>query len=103
VGLKVLSCQKNKLTGLDISKLTNLKELYCSENKLAEIKFGKTNNLEYLDARINYLSDINSLLDNLDPKKLKALRIGDNNFAESDLTPFNKFTNLEFLSIFSNY
>ena len=38
VNLKVLSCNFNELTELDVSKLVNLEELCCNYNKLTELK-----------------------------------------------------------------
>ncbi|CAG8466146.1 31313_t:CDS:10, partial [Racocetra persica] len=60
------------------------------------------NNLERLYCHDNYLTDINSLLSELNPEKLKSLSLYDNNFSESDLEPFSEFVNLEVLIISGN-
>jgi serine/threonine protein kinase len=101
--LRVLNCEKNQLTELDLSKCPKIKKVYCSENKLINIKFGETNDLEYLDAQVNYLDNLDAVLSNLSPEKLKTLKIGDNNFEKSTLEPFARFTNLEHSTIFSNF
>nr|CAG8653365.1 2898_t:CDS:2 [Entrophospora candida] len=101
--LKKLYCNDNKLTSLKLNNLVKLETIICSNNQLVNLEISGSNNLEYLDGKINHLNDLNSLLSNLNPPKLKQLYLRDNNFLSSDLTPLCKFTNLEHLELSNNY
>jgi hypothetical protein len=104
VSLEYLNCENNYLTSLDIRGLVNLKEIYCGNNRLTSENFYIDNliNVEYFSCRRNSLSNLDSLLNYLNPEKLVSLRLLSNNFTADDLNCFSKFVNLNNLGI-GNY
>lgn len=68
--LGLLSCGNNQLTGLDVSKCTELHELYCGGNQLTALDVSKNTNLARLDCYENQLTKLdiskNIKLDYLD-------------------------------------
>ena len=87
LNLKVLNCENNKLTTLDLSKNIQLKELYCSNNQLKSINLNNNtklavlycsnNQLTTLDISKNialtYLGCSNNQFTNINTTKNKAL------------------------------
>ena len=65
---------------MKLNSFVNLEKLYCSKNSLTNLDF----------------------LNNLNPEKLTNLDIRNNNFPKSDLIPFNRFINLEYLDLANN-
>lgn len=65
--LKVLRCNCNNITKLDVSGLKNLRDLDCSENKIRELDVSKLKKLKNLDCRYNKITK-------LDIRKLKKLK-----------------------------
>ncbi|CAG8483090.1 7399_t:CDS:2 [Scutellospora calospora] len=97
-----LNIYRESLRGsLNLEGFVNLKEFRCSNNKLTNLNLSSGNNLEKLNCYYNKLTNLN-FLNNLNEEKLTVLSIGNNNFPESDLTPFSKFTNLEELYLGGN-
>jgi Leucine-rich repeat (LRR) protein len=76
--LEKLACGNNKLTDLDVSKLTNLKTLACPNNLLTNINYPRN------------------------PEKLINVIVSDNNLLAQDISVFSKFVNLEILYIGSD-
>lgn len=93
--LEELDLSGNKLTALDVSKLTNLEKLDLSENKLTTLDVSKLTNLEELDLSENKLTalDVSKLT------KLKELMVFNNELTELDIT---NNTQLTVLSCFNN-
>jgi len=56
INLKILFCNFNKISKLDITKNINLKELYCNHNQLRELDTSK--NLKYLYCDHNQLTEL---------------------------------------------
>jgi len=101
---KIVELEINdKLEGdLDLSDFVNLQLLSCDDNKLTSLNLNNCSQLEEIYCQGNQLTDLNFLLNNCQPRQLKRLNLGSNNFSTSDLTPFSKFVNLEALYIFGN-
>lgn len=92
------------LTGkLDLSDFVNLKYLDCSDNQLTDLNLSNCSQLEKLYLSNNSLTNVNSLLSNINPKKLKELDLSHNRFSKTDLNKFSKFINLETLDISNNH
>ncbi len=82
--LKVLYCNKNKLTSLDVSKNTALEELHCCENELTALDVSQNTALKVLDCWANQLTALdlshNTALENLEceQNQLKTLDLSRN-------------------------
>ena len=102
--LKELNIADKNLEGeLDLSDFTSLEKLLCyGNNKITKLILPSQNNLEWIDAGYNSLTDLD-FLNNLDPNKLKGLKIHQNNIQEQDLSCFSRFTNLTDLAIGNCY
>ncbi|MBQ6943779.1 MAG: hypothetical protein IJN43_05545 [Ruminococcus sp.] len=57
--IETLSCGKNKLRKLDVSKNTNLKHIYCYENQITSLDLSNNQSLTHLYCNDNRLSDLN--------------------------------------------
>ncbi|KLL03576.1 MAG: serine/threonine protein kinase [Mycoplasmataceae bacterium RV_VA103A] len=102
--LEELKIADNNLEGeLDLRDFPKLKRLFCHGNdKITKLILLPESNLELIDAGYNLLTDL-VFLDNLDPRKLKILKIHQNNIQEQDLSCFSRFTNLTELAIGNCY
>jgi Leucine-rich repeat (LRR) protein len=87
---------------LDLRDFKKLREIYFPNHQLTKIDLNNFSQIEKINCPNNKLIDINSLLSNLNPEKLKELDLSNNNFSESDLTSLSKFVNLEVLNISDN-
>ncbi len=56
--LRVLDCNNNQLTSLNLSSLTQLEELYCGNNNLSSLNVTGLTNLKLIMANNNQLSNI---------------------------------------------
>lgn len=84
--LKILKCDGNQLTRLDVSQLKKLEQLFCSYNELTELNLMYNTKLLTLFCNYNKLSNLNvSTLEDL----LSLLCTG-NNLSSIDLTNNNK-------------
>ncbi|WNE40728.1 MAG: Internalin A [Mycoplasmataceae bacterium] len=127
VNLQYLSCSFNQLTDISLSNCKKLTVVECGGNdKLRNLCLGGCNNLQSLsffdnynltnlnlscanlvniDCRGNRFINLNSLLNFLNPEKVKRLEFGGYNgsgFSEQDLSCFSRFINLEVLRIENN-
>lgn len=70
VSLKVLCCDNNRLTQLDVSRNTKLTEFYCANNQLTQLDVDKNTQLRSLICSGNHLQQLdisnNQLLTELD-------------------------------------
>jgi hypothetical protein len=57
--LEELNCSENKLSALDVTKLTKLNYLKCNDNKIAELDLSKNAKLTYLHCAKNELTTLN--------------------------------------------
>jgi Leucine-rich repeat (LRR) protein len=59
-----ISCNHNRLTDIDISRISNLKELYCVSNKLKFLDIFQNYNLEKLncDNNVPYYPELHSFV-----------------------------------------
>lgn len=57
--LEELNCSENKLSALDVTKLTKLNYLKCNDNKIAELDLSKNAKLTYLHCAKNELTALN--------------------------------------------
>ena len=80
-----IDCYKNKLSKLNLSKLTNLQYLYCGDNKFKTLDLSKNKKLTYLYAYGNKLTSVNVKkcgklysLNLEDNKKLKSVDVSKN-------------------------
>lgn len=80
--LKILYCNDNKLTGLDMSGNPALEQLLCYENKLESLNVTKNKNLSKLKCYQNRLKELN--LEN--NKHLKVLECSYNNLTTLDVS-----------------
>ncbi len=66
INLTSLNCERNNLTGLNLSNLTNLTELNCNDNQITALNVSVLPNLTKLNCYRNQLSSLNvSSLSNL--------------------------------------
>jgi len=86
---------------LNIEGFEKLKEVNCFKNKLTNLKIIDCPNIENLNVSCNSLKNFD-FLDNLNTEKLTQLSVHSNDFKESNLSVFSKFTNLEELYL-DNY
>ena len=80
--LTQLNCENNRLSSLDVSKITTLKALYCSENRLTGLDVSKNTALTMLYCYDNKLTS----LDVSKNTELAALYCYDNKLTSLDLT-----------------
>ncbi|MBR4343206.1 MAG: leucine-rich repeat domain-containing protein [Lachnospiraceae bacterium] len=80
--LTLLECQENLLTELDISKNQELKHLICGDNKLTSIDISKNLKLEELNIKKNKLTSLDTSINTA----LCHIRIDHNDIAELDLS-----------------
>ncbi len=57
--LEELNCSENKLSALDVTKLTKLNYLKCNDNKIAALDLSKNTKLTYLHCAKNELTSLN--------------------------------------------
>ena len=57
--LEELDCSENKLSALDVTKLTNLNYLKCNNNKIAALDLSKNSKLTYVHCAKNELTALN--------------------------------------------
>ena len=88
--LTTLHCENNRLSSLDVSKITTLKALYCSENRLTSLDVSKNTALTILYCYENKLTS----LDVSKNTALTALLCYDNKLTSLDLTNNKALTNL---------
>ena len=93
--LKELQCERNQLTSLNLSGLSNLVTLYCADNQLTSLNFDGLIGLESLDCGANQLTS----LDVSQLTSLKTLNCYSNQLATLDVS---KLTSLTILKCFSN-
>lgn len=93
--LKELQCERNQLTSLNLSGLSNLVTLYCADNQLTSLNFDGLTGLESLDCGANQLTS----LDVSQLTSLKTLYCYSNQLATLDVS---KLTSLTILKCFSN-
>ncbi len=87
INLEEFGCYNNRITALDLSKLTKLKYLYASRNRIATINISELTELVDLSLEENYF--INKLdISNL--KKLKSINFSNNQLTYFDATGLNK-------------
>jgi len=96
--LKELDCAYNKLTNLDLSKCSELEILTASDNELTKLDLSNLVNLESVDCFKNQLTSLDFLQD-LASEKLEMFNVSGNNLEESNLIPFQNFTNLQHLGL----
>lgn len=89
--LKILYCNDNKLTGLDMSGNPALEQLLCYENKLESLNVTKNKNLSTLQCQHNRLNELN-LKDN---EKLTELNCSYNQLTTLDVSKNAKLRILE--------
>ena len=89
--LKILYCNDNKLTGLDMSGNPALEQLLCYENKLESLNVTKNKNLSTLKCQNNRLNELN-LKDN---EKLTELNCSYNQLTTLDVSKNAKLRILE--------
>ena len=88
--LTQLNCENNRLSSLDVSKITTLKALYCSQNRLTGLDVSKNTALTMLFCYENKLTS----LDVSKNTELTALLCYDNQLTSLDLTNNKALTNL---------
>lgn len=93
--LKELQCERNQLTSLNLSGLSNLVTLYCADNQLTSLNFDGLTGLESLDCGANQLTS----LDVSQLTSLKTLYCYSNQLTTLDVS---KLTSLTILKCFSN-
>lgn len=85
-----LSCGSNQLTSLDVSQLTSLKTLYCYSNQLTSLDVSQLTSLTTLKCYTNQLTSLDvSKLTNL-----TRLECYGNQLSALDITPLTKLTDL---------
>lgn len=89
--LKILYCNDNKLTGLDMSGNPALEQLLCYENNLESLNVTKNKNLSTLKCQHNRLNELN-LKDN---EKLTELNCSYNQLTTLDVSKNAKLRILE--------
>ena len=77
-----LSCDRNNLTALDVSKNLKLEKLFCDKNKLTSLDVSKNPNLSILDCHKNGLTS----LDVSKNANLFGLFCNDNKLTSLDVT-----------------
>ena len=90
-----LSCGNNQLTSLNLSGLTSLTKLVCYANKLTSLNLDGTTGLEFLDCSDNKLTS----LDVSQLTSLKTLKCSMNQLTTLDVS---KLTNLTMLECYDN-
>ena len=80
--LKILYCNDNQLSSLDVGQNTQLEVLDCSQNNLSSLDVGRNIQLEVLDCSQNNLSS----LDVSQNAKLKVLSCGTNQLSSLDVS-----------------
>lgn len=106
--LKILSCERQGLTGLDASLFPNLEELYCSNNKLHELRLNNPklvkvdcsfNGLTELDISQTPIEKLNCATNNLSSLKLNTeimeLDCNRNVLPSLDISNTTKLTKLD--------
>lgn len=93
--LEELQCDRNQLTSLNLSGLSNLVTLYCADNQLTSLNFDGLIGLEYLDCGYNPLTS----LDVSQLTSLKTLYCYSNQLTTLDVS---QLTSLTILKCFSN-
>ncbi len=88
--LTTLNCDNNRLSSLDVSKITTLKALYCSQNRLTGLDVSKNTELIALYCYENKLTS----LDVSKNTALTALLCYDNQLTSLDLTNNKALTTL---------
>lgn len=88
---------------LDLSTFPNVKKININginiKSPLTKITLKNLTKLEELHLWYTEIKDLNFLNELPNPEKLRVLSIPSNNFAKSDLTVFERFTNLSELNI----
>ncbi|MBQ9463107.1 MAG: hypothetical protein IJU68_05555 [Bacteroidales bacterium] len=95
-GLTKLSCERNQLTSLDVSKNTELIELTCERNQLATLTIGPHSKLEAVSCSYNQLT----ALDLTGNSALVSLSCANNSLSALDL---RSCTALQFLHCPDNH
>ena len=91
INLVILQCTDNKLTSLDVSKLTNLDSLYCSSNSLTNLNVTGLSSLTSLGCDENQLTSLNLTGVN----NLYVLACNDNQLTGLDLTGISNLNILQ--------
>lgn len=91
-GLTDLSCNRNRLTSIDVSKLTELDYLICEYNQLTALDVTKNTGLTYLSCEHNRLT----ALDVSKNTVLEVLAVGMNDLATLDVSKNTVLRNLSF-------
>lgn len=98
INLEEINITLTQITSLNLVSLNKLNKLRCSLNKLFDIDLTLCSNIAEFYCHGNYLNSLDFLA-SLDSKKLRKLSIRSNNFSLSDLSPFGRFVNLEYLGL----
>lgn len=93
--LKELQCERNQLTSLNLSGLSNLVTLYCGSNQLTSLNFSGLTSLTNLVCSANQLTSLN--FDGL--TGLESLDCGANTLTSLDVS---QLTSLKTLKCYSN-
>jgi len=93
--LEILNCGKNCLSSLDLSNNKMLIGLYCWQNKLEELNISNCRNLKKLGCSSNRLTKL-ALNNN---SRLETLDIADNKLNEPDLSFLTNLTDLKMLIV----
>ncbi|QKJ61913.1 T9SS type A sorting domain-containing protein [Flavobacterium sp. M31R6] len=91
VALKILHCDNNKLTSLDVSKNVTLTELYCYSNKLTSLDVSKNVALTVLICRANSIPTLD-ITKNI---QLQSLDIALYAYGTMGGGPTGKFTSID--------
>jgi len=93
--MRMLICEWNNLTELDVSNNTLLEELYCNNSNLSELDVSNNTLLKRLNCANNNLSELDISNNTL----LKRFQCSNNNLTELDVS---ENTELETLAIWEN-
>lgn len=116
INLEILECNKNKLSGLDVSMCPKLKILDCGYNLLSELDINNNKELIVIACWFNKLTELNikmcsdlkvivcnanalTSLDLSNNLQLEWLDIADNNFSKQNLSFLSHLVNLEVLTV----
>jgi len=101
-GIKKIDIAEKNLKGsLSLVKFSDLTTLYAQKNQLTSLELPENCEIDTLYVYSNKFNSLN-FLSQLQPEKLKYLRIGDNDFPPTDITCFSSFVKLKTLSIQNN-
>jgi serine/threonine protein kinase len=98
-----LGLRSEELTSfLKLTGFTNLRDLDISYNKLTDLNISKLSHLASINASNNLLTSLDFLKKLPNPKKLKSLHLRNNNFVKQDLNSLEKLTELIAIELGNN-